>query len=187
MKTTIITIFAGAFLLILLGQCRDDSKRMTYDQAMDFRRNYKRADKSTVRRLFGMTAAEMHNHNDTNGMLSSVAFSKDELKGLQDFFKGKIPDFSTTKPPQNQFDGYRMHVGIDTIGVEHTAVYILTFGKQMKAKHDSVYLQDSLELGIYHFKDSKLDFDKFPELGKPQLRIFTHLSCYPNCKGDKLR
>lgn len=184
MKTTLITIMASAFLLIMFGQCRDNSKHLTYDQAMRFRENYKNADSSVIRRLFGVKAAQ--GHNDETTILASVAFSKDELEQLKPFFLDTIPDFSKLEPLQDQFDGYRIHVGIDTSWGEPTEVYILTFGDIKQTDEHRPYLQDKLNLGIYRFKNKKLDFDKYPE-GHGSFEKLTHLSCNPNCEGDKLQ
>lgn len=191
MKTTLPIILPCAFLLVMLEQCRDNSKHMTYKQAMRFRENYKSADSSTVGQLFGEYAAQYH--NDSKRMLASVAFSKDELKELGPFFMGTVPKFSTVEPPQDQFDGYRIHVGIDTSWGEPTEVYILTFGdiksfdKKKKLTHPNIYLQDKLNLGIYRFKNIRLNFDEFPYKKIFHKKTLTHLSCYPNCEGDELK
>jgi hypothetical protein len=178
---------SGLLILAFIGQSCKNSDGLTFERvdstgAMSYRTSYNSTKADTVRLLFGDWVASGFEVDSTRK--SSIVITKRELKNSSNaylgFFNGKIPDFSSVEPPADKSDGYRIHLGIDKTGTTPKAVYILTFGKEVKPTESVPYLQDNLSLGIYLMKGINLNFDKLP------LGLLTHLSCRPNCEGDEL-
>ncbi|QMW01497.1 hypothetical protein [Spirosoma foliorum] len=175
-----------------------------------YRANYKKAPMATIKNLFGIKAGAAHTGPDN--MLASVTFTRQDLlvrpNAYLKFFKGTIPDFSSVLPNPKDFDGFRIHVGIDMSTGKPLMACLLTFGKviggatkrpaatkpkkdQKRTEDHDGFVQDNLKLGIYKIEGGFFQFDDFPLLLEPALKKgkripFTHLSCNPACDGDAL-
>ena len=162
-----------------------------------YRKQYIKAKPQTITTLFGKKAGKAHTR--PSDMLASVTFTKEDLRTrLNDympFFKGTLLDFKSILPKDpTSYDGFRIHVGIDTSSGKPKVACLVTFGKlvsseKVKSKKDlfhNGYIQDNLNLGIYIIRGKELDFDKFPFILQLHTAIKTHRSCHPSCDGDML-
>ena len=169
----------------------DSAKAVSY-----YRANYKKAGATTITNLFGRKAGAVH--TGPQNMLASVTFTRKDFQirpsPYAKFFKDNLPDFSSILPDAKDFDGFRIHVGVEMAGGKPVVACLLTFGKVIGGKstkskvhplHDG-FVQDNLTLGIYKIEGIPFDFDQFPFILQPGLGPKTHLSCHPSCDGDAL-
>lgn len=182
-----LTTCLSVCCVIIFYSCHNKKitfKKISKEDAVILKKNYIKADNSTIKKLYGDDIAKTHPIDTLR--LESVPLSLEEIEEIKGIL-GEQPDLSPIEP-KAKFDGYRIHLSLMYKDKQPEISYTITTGYAHKPifPNQEKYLQDSLQWGIYQIIPPY--GKKFPkpifEKKHPEFKF--HKICNPHCDGDEI-